>query len=56
MGYRDTNLAKLPLRQASVAQLDARLVIRGCRFDPCRVWQHYFMEINPEIFSILSVN
>ena len=44
---------------ALVAQLDVLLIghqeVAG--FDPCRVWQHSFMEIDPETFSevILSL-
>ena len=28
-----------------------QLVLGGCGFDPGRVWQHSFMEIDHEIFS-----
>ena len=46
-------------KPASVAHLDAPSDWRpgGCGFNPCRCWQHSFVEIDHEIFSteILSL-
>ena len=38
-------------RPESVAQLDARLVIKRLRVRPPLGWQHYFVEFDHEIFS-----
>ena len=46
------------MRPASVAQLDALSDLRpgGRRFNPCRGWQHSFMESDHEIFSTVILS
>ena len=41
-----------------MAQLDAQSDWRpgGCGFNPCRGWQHSFMEIDNEIFSTVILS
>ena len=51
-------IKKLPMKPASVAQLDAPYDWRpgGCGLNPCQGWQHSFVEIDQEIFSTVILS